>query len=165
MRIAVFALPLLLLTVSARAQVPPARQPPLATGGDRHFLDEMIPLNEYEVRLGQLAVMRGSTAEIRDKGKKMSSNHLELGGRLGQMAARLGVKPATELSTAHQAQLNQLAAQTGPAFDRAFLQAVDAVHAEARAILETAAQSGGDPQLKALAKENLAKLSPQASPR
>jgi putative membrane protein len=165
MRIAVSALPLLLITVAAHAQVAPERQVLQPTGSDRQFLEKMVPLNEFEIRLGQMAATRGGTPEIRDKGKKMSGNHLQLGGRLGTLAARMGVKPPTEPTAEQKASLDKLASLSGAAFDSAFVHEVDDAHAQARAILENEVQNGSHPELKSLAKENLAKLQPQASPR
>jgi putative membrane protein len=159
MRIQVLALPFLLVTGVAEAQnAPPgaAMQQPAAS--DRQFLEQMLPLNDFEIRLGQLAAERGSTPELRAKGKKMLDNHRQLGGQLQQYASRFGVTAPSQPSAAQQAELDKLAALSGPAFDSAFQRTIDDAHAQARSLFENQVSSGSDPGLKALAEEKLAKL-------
>jgi len=166
MRILVLALPALLVTGPAQAQTAPERpamQQP--AGSDRQFIEQMVPLNEFEIRLGQLASARGSTPELRDQGKKMIDNHRQLGSQLQQYSTRWGLTPPTEPTAAQKAELDKLEKLSGPDFDSAFRRQLDDAHAQARTLFQNQVQNGSDPGLKALAEQKLAKLKAQPSPR
>jgi len=137
---------------------PRTTRAPAATPADRAFLVRALGVNQTEIVLGQMALERGTTAEVRAMGEKMVQRHTELARQLRELAQ---IDPASEppaLSTAQQQTVAQLAAVSARDFDVAFKNTVGAGHVDELAMYREEARRAADPRLGALAARRVAAL-------
>jgi putative membrane protein len=176
MRMALIAVSSLLAsTAFAQAQPPPQPQPqPQAqpqsnTGnngvgselstGDRQFVNDAAQTNLAAIKLGQLGVQKGSSAELRNLAQMVVDDHKNLGDRLQLIASmRKNVKLPTEPNPQQRATYDRLSALSGSDFDRAFLDELKTAQGRAITLFQVEAQSGVDPQLKIFAQSTLPSL-------
>ncbi|MCU1276547.1 MAG: hypothetical protein JWM53_93, partial [bacterium] len=71
--------------------------------GDQSFLTQALATNQIELALGRLAIDRAATPAVQEMGKKMVQKHTELGQKLGERAAALGVTAPAEASPTEKA--------------------------------------------------------------
>lgn len=133
----------------ADGATPPAGQT-AAAPADADFLARALGVNQTEIVLGQMAVKRGTTPEVRATGEKMVQRHSDLGRQLRALANLDAAAPVT-LSPAQQRTVARLAATPASDFDRAFKTTVDEGHVEELAMHRQAASHAVDPRVRALA--------------
>jgi putative membrane protein len=129
-----------------------------ATAADRAFLVRALGVNQTEIVLGQMALKRGTTAEVRAMGEKMVQRHTELSRQLRELAQ---VAPAAEppaLSADQQQTVAQLAAVSARDFDVSFKNTVGAGHVEELAMYRQEVRQAADPRLGALATRRVTAL-------
>src|SRR5580698_3512657 len=95
---------------------------------DQEFLEKALGVNQLELQLGQLAVQRATTAEVKAMGKKMVEKHTELGQQLAELARQAGGSGTAALSSEQRGIYDRVASQSGAAFDSVFKEVVDAGH-------------------------------------
>jgi putative membrane protein len=137
---------------------PRATRAPAAPPADRVILVRALGVNQTEVVLGQMALKRGTTAEVRAMGEKMVQRHTELARQLRELAQ---IDPASEppaLSSDQQQTVARLAAVSEHDFDVSFKNTVGAGHVEELAMYRQAARQAADPRLGALATRRVAAL-------
>jgi putative membrane protein len=125
---------------------------------DRDFLARALGVNQTEIVLGQMAIKRGTTPEVRAMGEKMVQRHTELARQLRVLAQ---VDPASEapaLSADQQKTVARLAAVSEYDFDRSFKSAVGAGHVDELAMYREEVSHAADPRLSALATGRVAAL-------
>jgi predicted outer membrane protein len=146
---------------------PQTARAPAATPVDRAFLARALGVNQTEIVLGQMAIKRGTTLEVRAMGEKMVQRHTELARQLRELAQ---IDPASEppaLSADQQQTVAQLAAVSAHDFDVSFKNTVGAGHVEELAMYRQELGRAADPRLSALAtgrvtalQQSLASASP-----
>ncbi len=124
-----------------------------ASAADRSFVAMVSQGGMFEVKAGDLAASQGSTQDIQDQGNTEAHDHLLVGGKLKSAAAAAAISFPDTLNAAFQKQLDQLKALSGPAFDAAYLQAMEAIHAKDGAAFAKEASGGTNPGLRAFAAE------------
>ena len=129
-----------------------------ATPGDRAFLARALGVNQTEIMLGQMAVERGKTAEVRAMGEKMVQRHTELARQLRELAQIDPASAPATLSADQQKTIARVAAVSEYEFDRAFKNTVSAGHVEELAMYREEASHAADPRLGALATGRVAAL-------
>jgi putative membrane protein len=105
-----------------------------------------------------MAAERGGTPEVKTTGAKMVQKHTELGGQLTDLAQRLGVSGAPDLSPDQRSKAARLATLSGSDFDKAFKETVDAGHVQELAMYRGEANHAIDPGLRALAQRRVTTL-------
>jgi putative membrane protein len=110
--------------------------------------------DSFEIESSRLALQRSGNPRIRNFANMMVRDHSMtsqalMGGM--QLAALGGMAPA--LDDRHAAMLNQLAAASGPQFDRLYAQMQVMAHREALALHGSYAQAGTDPALRTFAQQ------------
>jgi putative membrane protein len=129
-----------------------------AMPADRAFLVRALGVNQTEILLGQMALRRGTTAEVRAMGEKMVQRHTELAGQLRELAQ---IDPASEppaLSADQRQTVAQLTAVSAHDFDVSFKNTVGAGHVEELAMYRQEVSQAADPRLSALATRRVAAL-------
>jgi putative membrane protein len=129
-----------------------------ATPADRAFLVRALGVNQTEIVLGQMAIKRGTTEEVRAMGEKMVQRHTELARQLRELAQ---LDPASEpptLSADQQGTLARLAAVSEHDFDKSFKNTVGAGHVDELAMYRQEVRHAADPRLGALATGRVAAL-------
>ena len=88
---------------------------------DKLFLRTAIEGGLLQIKLGQLAAQKGSTADVKDLGQKMATDHAEINADLGTIADTDGVMAPKKVSKDGQAAFEKLNALSGPSFDTAYI--------------------------------------------
>jgi putative membrane protein len=128
------------------------------TPSDRAFLARALGVNQTEIVLGQMALERGTTAEVRAMGAKMVQRHTDLAQQLRQLAQVNPAAPPAALSADQQRTVAQLAAVSEHDFDVSFKNTVGAGHVEELAMYRQEVRQAADPRLGALATRRVAAL-------
>ena len=113
----------------------------------------------FEIQSSRLAMERSRNPRVRANAQRMVEDHSRTTAELAQTAASpvMFGGPGT-LDPRHAAMLSQLAAQSGPAFDRLYDQMQLAGHREAVALFASYATTGDDPRLVTFARTTLPAL-------
>lgn len=96
---------------------------------DAEFARRMGQGSNAEVALGELAQANAAAPEVKAFGRKMIRDYRRLGEEIGAIMRRHGLTPPTKPSEPERAAVAALAAQTGPAFDQAYLAQQAQAHA------------------------------------
>ncbi|MET0280199.1 MAG: DUF4142 domain-containing protein [Steroidobacteraceae bacterium] len=118
------------------------------------FVTKASEAGMAEVELGKLAVQKGSSADVREFGQRMVTDHSKAGAELEAIALKKSLAPAKALSPAHAKALMELKAKSGKDFDAAYAQQMVADHKEAVALF-TSATSLTDKDLAGFAAKTL----------
>jgi putative membrane protein len=109
-------------------QVPPSQQDSGPNAGDvgqimqeKMFLRKAAEGGIAEVKLGQLAVQKGSSDEVKAFGQKMVDDHSKLNAEIAQLADSMGVMLPKSMNKEDQAEYNKLNALSGSDFDIEYL--------------------------------------------
>jgi putative membrane protein len=125
---------------------------------DQTFVQKASSGGLAEVRAGQLATERAASAEVKQFGQQMVTDHTKANQELTTLAQAKHLPVATELDQKHQALAEKLATLQGAAFDRAYLAGQVADHAQTVRLFTTEAREGHDAELKAFAAQTLPTL-------
>ena len=107
----------------------------------RTFINNMAIAGMAEVQLGKLASERGMSADVKQFGQMMVTDHTKANDELKQIAAKLNVPLPTELDTKHKALADRLSKLQGAEFDREYAMAMVSGHEEVAATLRARSQS------------------------
>ncbi len=111
-----------------------------------------------EVKLGQLAVEKGSSDEVKQFGQKMVDDHSKANDELTQLAGTKGIALPNELGARHQAMVDRLSGLSGAEFDREYMKMMVDDHKKDVSAFEKEAKGGKDPEVKAWAAQTLPTL-------
>jgi putative membrane protein len=136
--------------------MPPGMGQPSTT--DRKFVQKAMRGGLAEVKLGQLAADRGTSAEVRELGQRMVRDHGKANGELAEIARTKGIALPTDLDANDQANVDRLSKLTGKAFDRAYIATLVKAHDQDTAAFERASTELADPDLRAFARRALPAL-------
>jgi putative membrane protein len=88
---------------------------------DRTFVHMASSGGLAEVQLGQLALERAASPEVRQFGQRMVTDHTKANQELAAVAQTKQMPIATELDQQHRALADKLATLQGAAFDQEYL--------------------------------------------
>ena len=88
---------------------------------DKLFLRTAVEGGLLEIKLGELAAQKGSTADVKDLGQKMVADHASMNADLGTIADSIGVMVPKKISKDGQAEYAKLEGLSGSAFDTEYL--------------------------------------------
>ena len=129
-----------------------------AMSSDRAFLVRALGVNQTEIVLGQMAIARGQTAEVRAMGEKMVQRHTELARQLRELAQIGPASAPPTLSADQQKTIARLAGVSEYEFDRAFKNTVSAGNVEELAMYRNEVSHAANPRLGAFATGRVAAL-------
>src|SRR5262245_28309916 len=115
---------------------PLAARADAVSSGDRQFLIKAAQDGLAEVKVGQLAVDRGMSNQVRELGRRMVEDHARANQDLARIADRLGVELPTTPTVTKQAQYDHLKRLPRDQFDRAFLRLEARDHDQAISMFE-----------------------------
>jgi putative membrane protein len=141
---------LLLMTVASlniRAQAP--------SSDDVKFANEIAQANMHEIKLGQLAVSKGSSQVVKDLGQMMIDDHTKAGKELKAWASKKGITLPSAIDKEGQDAYNELAKKSGNDFDKAYTEKMVKGHEKVRDKMKKESQSGDDKDLKEWAGKTL----------
>jgi putative membrane protein len=120
---------------------------------DREFLRKAHRSNLAEIQAGQAAQEKGASATVRDLGAKIVTDHTKLDRDVRRVAEQVGVDLPKRPSADQRRELEQVAAQSGKEFDRAWLAAQIAGHHRSLANGAKELQDGSSSEVKKLARD------------
>jgi len=132
-----------------------AREDSTDIDNDASFAVSAADGGMLEVKLGQLAQANGSSAQVKELGKMMETDHGKAGEELKAWAAKYNVSLPGALSEDKQKKYDEMAAKKGADFDKAY--AADMVDDHEKDIkkFQKEADGGKNAELKAWAAGKL----------
>ncbi|GIG37945.1 DUF4142 domain-containing protein [Cellulomonas pakistanensis] len=118
---------------------------------DRTWLVAAHQSNLAEIAAGQAALQKATTEDVRMHGQMLIDDHTALDAALTPVAQQLGVELPAEPTPEQQATLAEVSAQSGEAFDRAWVEAQIAGHRATLAAGEQELAQGSEQTVKDLA--------------
>lgn len=130
---------------------------PGISNADRNLMRTLAQIHLAEVDMGKMAQTRSQDVQVRSFAQRMIDDHGKALEELRKLAEAKGVILPNGPNKKHAAVKEKLTAMTGDQFSAHYLmQAGDAAHREAHQILQQAAQTAQDPELKTHASHSLA---------
>ena len=111
-----------------------------------------------EVRLGNLALAKAQSAEVKQFAEQMVADHTKVNNELKEVAAKKSVALPTEVSDEQKSMLDKLSKLSGADFDKAYVKAMVEDHEKDVKEFQTQAQTGTDADVKAFATNTLPTL-------
>jgi putative membrane protein len=124
---------------------------------DKTFLKGQQETNIAEVALGKVAMERATTDTVRELASMLLSDHQQVMERNRALAAKLGLPNPEQPSAEQQATGEKVKAQTGAAFDAAYVAAQVEGHTKSVSKAQQEISSGSHPDVKAFATEYVPK--------
>lgn len=117
------------------------------------YVAEAARSDMYEIRSSELAVRKAQSPAVKQFAQQMIRDHNETSAKLKAALAGAGIAapPPAQLDARRQAMLDALNGQSGPAFEKAYLDQQTAAHQEALDLHSAYAAGGDNAALKALA--------------
>jgi putative membrane protein len=122
---------------------------------DRTFAEKAASGGMAEVKMGQLAVDKGTSTTVKQFGQKMVDDHSKANDELKQIASKKNLSLPTEIDSKHKATYDKLAKLSGADFDKAYIDAMVKDHDEDVREFKKASTSTMDADLKAWADKTL----------
>jgi putative membrane protein len=119
--------------------------------GDTKFAVKAADAGMLEVKLGELALAKGVSQEVKDFGKMMVDEHSKANEELKAIAAQKNISLPATLSEDCQETYDKLAAKSGTEFDEAFAEHMVKDHKDDIDAFKKQAEKGDDPDLKSWA--------------
>jgi len=126
--------------------------------GDVAFAKEAAIGGMAEVELGNLAKQNAASADVKQFGDRMVTDHGKGNDELKQWASQKSVTLPSELDAKHKALRDRLSKLNGAAFDKAYMHEMLVDHREDIAAFKKESASGKDADLKAWAGKTLPTL-------
>jgi putative membrane protein len=114
------------------------------------FLTDAIRGDIAEVKMGELAQMKGQSDGVRDFGKMLADDHSKAQKKTAEVAKDMNVTPPTQPTAEQTAKYQALSRLSGAEFDRQFAAEMVKGHQEEIAKYEKQSRSG-DPKVADLA--------------
>jgi putative membrane protein len=111
-----------------------------------------------EVQMGNLALQKASSADVKAFAQRMVTDHSKANAELAQFATTKGLALPTELADEHKAGYDHLNGLSGAEFDKAYMQHMVSDHEKDVAEFDKASTSATDADLKAWAGKTLPTL-------
>jgi putative membrane protein len=125
---------------------------------DIEFILDAAKGGMAEVELGKLAAQRAQNDEVKKFAQRMVDDHSKANDQLKQIAQSKSIKLPEELETKDKSLMQRLEKLNGPAFDRAYMTAMQNDHVKDVNEFKREANAGRDPQVKSFASSTLPTL-------
>jgi putative membrane protein len=120
---------------------------------DRMFLRKAAEGGLAEIQLGQLALQKAGSDDVKAFGHKMVDDHTALNVEMAPVAQSRGVKAPTKLNKEDQAEYDKLNGLSGDDFDKEYLAFMVRDHHKDLHEFRAEAADTSDPVLKAVAEK------------
>jgi putative membrane protein len=129
--------------------------PPTAQNmGDQAFVSQAMEGGVAEVQLGQLAQEKSQSSDVQQFGKKMVSDHTQMGEKwLKPVAKQMGVNEPKGPSKKDKKLIEKLQGLSGPQFDTEYIQAMLKDHKKDLKDFQNETQMAQDPTVKQIAQQ------------
>lgn len=145
-------------TAPAPTQTAPSFNRRQLSALDRQFIIDAAHGGMAEVRLGELALRRSTSPEVKRFAQQMIEEHSRANEELMRLAKQKGVTPPATPSK-YEAAMKRLMQLSGESFDRAYMNEAGVnSHLESTAVYQRQAELGQDSDLKAFAAKILPRV-------
>jgi putative membrane protein len=127
----------------------------MMSSGDTTFAMKAAQGGMAEVKLGQLAVDKAGSPDVKTFGQRMVDDHSKLNDQMKQVASAENMTLPTDLDAKDQATYDKLSKLSGAEFDKAYMRDMVKDHETDIKEFQKEANTGKDPQLKQLASTAL----------
>lgn len=125
---------------------------------DKEFVAQAGIAGMAEVQLGNLALQKAQTADVRAFAQRMVTDHTKANTELQEFAMAKGVALLAELDAEHKNALEHLTSINDAEFDKAYMQHMVADHQKAVSLFQNASTNSQDADLKGWATRTLPTL-------
>ena len=125
---------------------------------DQKFVKEAAEGGMAEVELGQLAVQKASSNDVKKFGQRMVDDHTKANDKLKELASSKGISLPQSPSAKDEATKARLEKLSGEQFDKAYMKDMVKDHKEDVAAFQKESNSGKDSAVKSFASETLPTL-------
>jgi len=125
------------------------------SSADKEFLSGAAQGGLAEVELGQLALQKGTSPQVKQFAQRMVTDHTQANSELMQLGKSQNLNLSAAVDAKHKSDLERLRGMSGTAFDTTYMQHMVQDHQKDVADFEKQAQSGSDPALKSFAQKYL----------
>jgi putative membrane protein len=122
---------------------------------DEQFIKTMANGGLMEVEAGKLAAARAANPEVKKFGQMMVTDHSKSNEKLKALADTRKVDLPKTPDAEKKAEKAKLEAQSGPAFDAAYMDAMVKAHQKTVSLLEDQLKNGKDATIRHFAQETL----------
>jgi putative membrane protein len=123
---------------------------------DRAFVEQAASSNLAQVKLGQLALEKGSSPAVKELGQRMIDDHTKANEELKSLAGKMSLPFPTEADTGSKATYDKLEKLSGPSFDKAYVKTMAKDHdAAVKVYKREIATAGVDSVVKEWAQKTL----------
>ena len=126
-----------------------------SVSSDKAFLMKAAQGGMTEVQLGQLAQEKASSSDVKKFGSHMAADHANANAQLQTLAQQKGITVPDKLDAKHQATIDHFKTLSGPAFDKAYVNAMVKDHQKTVSDFETESTKGTDADVKDFATKTL----------
>jgi putative membrane protein len=125
---------------------------------DQTFANDAAHAGLLEVKLGELAMKKGNSEDVKMLGQHMVTDHTKANEELKSLATKKGMKLPTTLDKEGQMHFNDLSKKSGSDFDKAYSDLMVKDHQKVIAKFKAESASGEDGDLKRWATTTLPTL-------
>jgi putative membrane protein len=125
---------------------------------DTDFATEAAQAGMLEVKLGQLAMDKSSSSDVKELGRMMVDDHTKANDELKSIAAKKNITLPATLDNKGQKHYDELSKKSGAEFDKAYTKLMVKDHKKVVADFKKEAANGKDPDLKSWAAKTAPKL-------
>src|SRR5947208_3119702 len=150
---------------AAQTAQPPAKRPQQEMKGtaakqvsDQTFVTKAAKGGMAEVELGKLAQEKAASDQVKTFGKRMVDDHGKANDELQTLARNKNITLPTDLDPKDKALKDRLSKLSGPAFDRAYMNAMLQDHRKDVSEFRMESTKGHDNDVKAFASKTLPTL-------
>jgi putative membrane protein len=142
----VFARAIALVALGFLLGLPDATAQTQLSTADDNFISAAVQGGLTEVKLGELAVQRGTRADVQAFGGMMAKDYMAMNGDLKALAVLKGTTLPYSLDADHQGIVDRMAVLPAAAFDDAYISAMIDAHTEEAKVFkaESAQTKDGD---------------------
>ena len=128
------------------------------TAADKAFVLEAAQGGIMEVELGKIASEKGVSADVKQFGQRMVTDHSKANEQLMTLAKQKNITIPEHAGDKHKAEIDRFSKLSGQAFDRAYMQHMVKDHQKDVKAFHQQATGGKDPQIQEFAKTTLPTL-------
>ena len=128
------------------------------TAADRRFVDKAAEGGKAEVELGQLAVQKASSDDVKKFGQRMVDDHTRANQKLQEVAQQKGIQLPDKLNSKDAATKARLEKLSGKQFDQAYMKDMVKDHTKDVNEFQREANTAKDPDVKSFVQTTLPTL-------
>jgi putative membrane protein len=125
---------------------------------DKKFMTKAAAGGMAEVEMGQLAIQKAASDDVKKFGQRMVDDHSKANDQLKQLAGSKGVELPSKLDAQDQATKSRLSKLSGEQFDRAYMQDMVKDHTKDVLEFQHEIKVAKDPDVKNFAAQTLPTL-------